>query len=86
MFCIIWHLLCNLKNVKNAHGGVLLLASNISKSSTLPWAFFKFFKLYKWYQIAQSITDFAGYLLLCQHLQMRNSYNKKVTKKLQDYK
>ena len=25
MFCAIWYYLCNLKNVKNTHGGVLLL-------------------------------------------------------------
>ena len=40
------------KNMKNAYGGVLLLV----KSNTPLWAFFTFFKLYKWYQIAQSIT------------------------------
>ena len=27
-----------------------------SKSSTPPWMFFTFFKLYEWYQIAQSTT------------------------------
>ena len=43
--------LYNLKNLKNTHGGVLL-----SKSNTLPSLFFTFFKLYKWYQIAQRIT------------------------------
>ena len=35
--------LCNLKNVKNTHRGVLLLV--------------KFFKLYKWYQTAKSISN-----------------------------
>ena len=25
MFCAIWYHLCNLKNVKNTHGGVLVL-------------------------------------------------------------
>ena len=24
--------------------------------NTLPWVFFSFFKLYKWYQIAQSVS------------------------------
>ena len=54
--------LYNLKNVKNTHGGVLLLvkfqtkAQNFTKSSTLPWVFFTLFKFCKWYQIAQSIT------------------------------
>ena len=27
MFCAIWYYLCNLKNVKNTHGGVLLLVT-----------------------------------------------------------
>ena len=27
-----------------------------TKSNTLPWVFFTFFNLYKWYQIAQSIA------------------------------
>ena len=31
-------------------------ACNFTKSNTPPWAFPKFFKLYKWYQIDQSIT------------------------------
>ena len=35
-------------------GGVL--ACNFTKSSTPPWVFFVFFKLYKWYEIAQSVT------------------------------
>ena len=49
------HDLYNLKNVKNSHGEVLLLvklqakAYNFTKSNTLPWVFFKFFKTYKWY-------------------------------------
>ena len=47
----------NLKNVKNTHGGVLLLlACNCTKSNTPPMVFFTFFKLYEWYQIAQSTT------------------------------
>ena len=57
MFCAIWYHLYNLKNVKNTHGEILLLVScNFTKSSTPPWVFFTFFKLYKWYQIAQRIT------------------------------
>ena len=56
----------NLRNVRNTHGGVLLLAKlqakltkiststcNFTKSSTSPWLSFTFFKLCKWYQIAQ---------------------------------
>ena len=29
---------------------------NFNKVNTPPWLFFTFFKLYKWYQIAQRIT------------------------------
>ena len=60
--CGIWYHLCNLKNVKNTHGGVLLLVTlqtlvcNSTKSNTLAWVFFTIFKLRKWYQIVQSIT------------------------------
>ena len=45
------------KKRENTHRGVLLLvASNFTKSNTLPCMLFTFYKLYKWYQIAQSIT------------------------------
>ena len=60
--CVIWYHLYNFRNVKNTHGGVLLLAKlqvqacNFTKSNTPPWVFFMFFKLYKWHQIAQSIA------------------------------
>ena len=53
MLCGIWYHLYNFEKVKNTSGGVLLLGCNITKSNTSPWTFFK---LYKWYQIAQSIT------------------------------
>ena len=47
------------KNVKDTHGWMLLVseasACNFTKSNT-PWVFFTFFKSYKWYQMAQSIT------------------------------
>ena len=62
MRCAIWYHLCNLKNVKNTHGGVLLLvksqakACNFNKSNTPPWLFVTFFKLHKQYQIVQRIT------------------------------
>ena len=52
-FC--YHLY-NLKNVKNTHGEVLLF----NKSNTPPWVFFTFLNLYKWYQIAQSVTIVNG--------------------------
>ena len=59
MHCTIWYHLDNLKNVKNIHGGVLLLvkfqalACNFTKSNTHPWVFFTFLNLYKCHQIAQ---------------------------------
>ena len=61
MLCAIWHHLYNLKNVKNTHGGVILLvklqaeAYNFTKSNTFPYVFFTFLKLNEWYQIAQSM-------------------------------
>ena len=63
MFCAIWCHLCNLKNMKSTHGGMLLLknllaeaeAWNLTNCNTPPWVFFTFFKLYKWYWIMQSI-------------------------------
>ena len=50
--CAIWYHLCSLKNVKNTHGGVLILV----KINTPPWVFFTYFKLYKLYQIVQRTT------------------------------
>ena len=50
------------KNVKNTHEEVLLLIKlqasdcNLTKNNTSSWVFFTFFKLCKWYQIAQSLT------------------------------
>ena len=49
MLCVIWYYLCNLKNVKNTHGGVLLLVKlqakvyNFNKINTPPWVFSRFF-------------------------------------------
>ena len=45
LLCTIWHHLYNSKNVKNTHGWLIP-----------PRVFSTFFNLYKWYQIAQSIT------------------------------
>ena len=49
---------------KTLHGGVLLSKSKtppwgvlLSKSKTPPLKFFTFFKLSKWYQIAQHVSD-----------------------------
>ena len=61
MSSAIWYHLCNLKNVKNAHGGVSLLV----KSNTPQRAFFAFFKLYKWYQITQIITYVFSNYVVC---------------------
>ena len=44
--CAIWYHLYNLKNLKNTHGGMLLLeklqveVGNLTKSNTPPWVFF----------------------------------------------
>ena len=62
MLCAIWYHWSNLKNVKNTHGGVLLLVKfqtlvcNVTKSKTPRWVFFTFYKLYIMYQIAQIIN------------------------------
>ena len=62
MWCVIWYHLCNLKNMKNTHKELLLflkfLASawNFTKRNPPPWVLFTFFKLYKWYHIAQNIS------------------------------
>ena len=63
----IWYHLYNLKNVKNTHGGVLILvklqaeACNFTKINIPPWVFFTFSKLYKLYQIGQRITYLGCY-------------------------
>ena len=64
-----WYFWNTFENVKNTHGGVLLLvklqasACNFTKINTLPWVFFMFFKLYKWYQIAQRTTYLQQYVI-----------------------
>ena len=62
MRCVIWYPFYNLKNLKNTHGGVLLLVLQtfglqLTKSNTPPWVSFTLIKLCRWYQIAQNITD-----------------------------
>ena len=66
MFYAIWHHLYNLKNVKNNHGGGLLLVKlqALLKVTLLHGCFSRFFKLYKWHQIAQRIT-FCQVFPLC---------------------
>ena len=50
------------KKHEKYHGGVLILvklqasACKFTKINAPPWVFFTFFKLYKWYQIAQRAT------------------------------
>ena len=62
VLCAIQYHLYNLKNVKKTHGGMTLLlklqteASNVTESITPPCVFFTFLKLYRWHQIALSIT------------------------------
>ena len=64
----IWYYLYNLKNVRNTQGGKLTLvklrssACKFTKLNTPLWVFFTFFKLYKWYQIAQ-FTKY-GFLMI----------------------
>ena len=41
-----------------------VLASNFIKSNTPPWMFFRFFKLYKWNQIAQNIFFTENWVVL----------------------
>ena len=66
MRCAIWYHLYNSKNVKNTHGGVLILeklqteACNFTKINNPPLVFFTFLKLYKWYQIAQRIICYPS--------------------------
>ena len=70
MRCAIWYHLCNLKNVKSTHGGVLILvmlqalACNFTKINTPPWVFFAYFKYYIiLYQIAQRTTPYYQSLI-----------------------
>ena len=50
MRCAIWYYLYNLENVKNTHGGVLILlkasACNFTKINTPPWVFFTFLDIF----------------------------------------
>ena len=53
MLWTIWYHSYDLKNVKNAHAGIILLvklqtsACNFTTSITPPWVFFTFFKILK---------------------------------------
>ena len=43
-----------------------VLACNFIKSNALPWVLFEFFKLCKWYQIAQNITYVTHKMAICK--------------------
>ena len=45
-------------------------ARNFTKSNTLPWVFFTFFKLYKWCQIVQNIKWNADVKLVRDPIQI----------------
>ena len=88
--CTIGYHLHNLKNVRNIHGGVLILvklqaeACNFTKINTPPWVFFMFFKLCKCYQIVQRTTYMvlALPLLFCEwSVSEKENLDKKTTVK-----
>ena len=91
MCCAIWYHLYYIKNVKNTHGGVLILvvklqtsACNFTKINSPPWVFFTFFKLYRWYQIGQRTTILC--LILAQKLPLyRNIVSKINGAKMQEF-
>ena len=69
MLCAIWYHWYNFKNMKNTHGGVILLvklqteARNFTRCNTLSLVFFTCFKSDNSYQIVQIITvGFAKHL------------------------
>ena len=78
MLCTIRYHLYNLKKVKNTHGEVL--ACSVTISNTHPWVFLTFFKLYRWYQIAQPIVHIAQkmkfpikiFFSKCDHIRRNN--------------
>ena len=43
-----------------------VLVYNFTKSETPPWVFFTFFKLYKWYQMTQRVSNtyYANYFTM----------------------
>ena len=73
MRCAIWYRLYNFKNLKNTHGGVLLLLKLQAKATLLHGCFSCFFKLCKWYQIVQSITYVMFLHNVFEELQSRMS-------------
>ena len=82
MCCAIWYHLYNLKNVKNTHGGVLLLVVKLqalacnftTKSNTPPWVFFTCFKLHNGAKSRNASQD----MFLVEPIKvLRSSYLKK---------
>lgn len=67
LLCTIWYLSYKFKNVKKTCVRLLFLVktlvSNFTKNNTPPWALFRYFKIYKWYEIAQSISNTIGWVL-----------------------
>ena len=69
-FIRFWYYSYYFKNVSGIHAGVLLLIKlqaplcNITKSKTPLWVLFTFFKLYKWYQIVQSVINEDPYTFI----------------------
>ena len=59
MFCATWYHLYNLKTREKLpwRNVTFSKVAGFTKSNTPPWVFFTFFKLFKWYQIAQRITS-----------------------------
>ena len=64
---------------KKRKKGVLLLVKlqalaglNFTKSNTPPWVVFTFFKLHKWYQVAQNITYIDSKLMLSIYLSLQH--------------
>ena len=75
MGCAFWYHLHNSKQVKNTHGGVLFLVTLQTKVCTFTKSNIPtFFKLCKWYQIAQSISHYFQVvtLLIIRELTISN--------------
>ena len=67
MLCAICNHLCNLKIVKNTHGGELplVIKVNLKLINNLQWVFFMFFEQFKCQQITQSVSYEQSIVLEC---------------------
>ena len=86
MLCAILYRLYTIKNVRETHGGVLLLVKLslkvcyshwrydkvIIKGITPPWVLFTFFIFYKWYLIGENVS----YVTLIEQLVLVGWYRK----------